>query len=307
MEQRKLIQHGLSSLTIAIPANWVKKRNLKKGDYVFVKEDQDSLIIKTTNSKYFESKKINLENLDRTSITLAIQQAYRIGYKEIEIKYENDLIVHLRKNEKIHIAQIVQEITQRLIGFEIIRTEKNLFLIRQLTNENHEDMDNLLRRIFLLLIEISNKLRLQLNNKTELIEIENLHRSINNLSNYYLRLLNLYGHKDSKQTKIQYFVISSIEKIVDIIKYNSRFYSKNKQILSENSLKQLKKIEEAIQIYYSLYYKPNNSKILEFSKLRNEVKFEIEKNILEFSKYELVILISQKQILELLMDLIYFE
>ena len=38
--RRKLIQHGLSSLTISLPRKWVKENNLKKGDEIEVEDSE---------------------------------------------------------------------------------------------------------------------------------------------------------------------------------------------------------------------------------------------------------------------------
>ena len=51
MEQRKLIQHGKSSLTMALPMSWLKQRGLGKGDSINVDAQGNQLIISTDAAK----------------------------------------------------------------------------------------------------------------------------------------------------------------------------------------------------------------------------------------------------------------
>ena len=293
MDSRKLIQHGLSSLTISLPSHWIKEKNLSKGDLIFLREDQDKLILQTQNPRYLESCELDLSDLDRVSIVNSISQKYREGYKEIKVNFKENKSTHLRLNKTMKITTIIYEICARLIGFEVIDEEENKVILKQIISENKNEMETIFRRILLLLKNLN------LNGL-----IEEKHREINNLSNYYLRLLNLYGYSDSKKTKHHYFIISTIEKIVDIIKYNSRFSSFNSITLSKKYLEINSKFNLLFEKYYSIYYKKNNLEIFEFSELRDKLKKEIEDNVISFSKEEIYLLSSSKQIVDLIIELV---
>ena len=43
MESRKIQKVGAATLTISLPKDWADKRNLKKGDQVFLTEDGEAL------------------------------------------------------------------------------------------------------------------------------------------------------------------------------------------------------------------------------------------------------------------------
>src|SRR3989338_4633091 len=130
MEQRKLIQHGPSSLTIALPIKWLKERGIKKGDSMHIGAEGNKLVLSTEEAIKLEKISIDVTNLDRTSILLYIQSLYRFGYNEIEVKFEKITTTHYRKDQQVTISSVIHEIANRLIGAEIIEESENRALIK---------------------------------------------------------------------------------------------------------------------------------------------------------------------------------
>ena len=139
MEQRKLIQHGKSSLTMALPLKWLKERNLKKGDSLFVDKEGNKLILSTDGALKIGKISIDVTELDRTSIILYIQSLYRFGYNEVEVNFNRLTTTHYRKKEDTHISSVIHLIVNRLIGFEIVEQFDNKILIKYVTKESEED------------------------------------------------------------------------------------------------------------------------------------------------------------------------
>jgi phosphate uptake regulator len=309
MEQRKLIQHGISSLTVSLPIKWLKERGLKKGDSLYVNIEGNKLVLSTAKSLKIEKISVDVTKLDRTSILLYIQSLYRFGYNEIEVKFSKPTTIHYRKNERVSISSIVHLIVNRLIGIEIVEQTSNRILIKYITKEAEEDFKVILRRAFLLLKETANNLLEGIrNNDMDLVRtIEEYHDNITKFISYCLRLLNKYGYPDVKKTSFFYHIIATIDKIVDILKYNARDILKYKGKFNKDTIIIWEHINNSIIKYYQLFYNFDFSFVDELSKNRDFVKNLIREKMKKIPQEELMYLTNMKQILEIILDLTEFR
>lgn len=309
MEQRKLIQHGPSSLTMALPIKWLKERSLKKGDSMYISAEGNKLVLSTEEAVKLEKISIDVTNLDRTSILLYIQSLYRFGYNEIEVKFEKLTTTHYRKDQQVTISSVIHEIANRLIGAEIVEESENRALIKYITKEAEEDFKIVLRRAFLLLNEISNTFLNGIkNNDLNLIRnIEEKHDNINKFVSYCLRLLNKYGYPDVKKTSLYYHIIASIDKIVDILKYNARDILAYNKKFNKETIKVIEGINQSIQMYYELFYNFDLNTVNRLSENRDDIKNSIKRIIKKIATEELIYLTNMKQILEIILDLTDFR
>ena len=141
--KRKVVLHGPSTLTISLPSDWTKKFDVKKGDELDVEEHGREIRI-NTESTNFEKKEIDLEDLERFGKSY-ITSLYRQGYDEIELGYKNDNYI-----------EVIQElITKEITGFEVVRQQRNRCVIKDLTGHNRDEFNIALRRIWLLLLDLS--------------------------------------------------------------------------------------------------------------------------------------------------------
>ena len=306
MEQRKLIQHGASSLTTALPLKWLKQRNLKKGDTIYIEEEGNKLIVSTKEAKKMGKISVDVTKLDRTSTLLYVQSLYRFGYDEVEIKFNKPTTVHHRSGKYTSYSSIIHYIVSRCIGFEIIEQSENKITIKHIIKEEREDFKVILRRIFLLLIDAVDSLLngIKKNDMNIVGTIEQKHDNINNFVSYCLRLLNKYGHPDVKQTCFYYHTIATIDKIMDIVKYNARDVLKLKKQFSKITLNIIEDINKSIRMYYDLFYKFDLAKVNQIEKNRYYVRNNLETKANKISPQELLYLTSMKQILEIILDLI---
>ncbi|PIN79923.1 hypothetical protein COV16_01690 [Candidatus Woesearchaeota archaeon CG10_big_fil_rev_8_21_14_0_10_34_8] len=309
MDQRKLIQHGPSSLTLALPRKWLTERGLKKGNSLYVEPEGNRLIVSTEESINIGKISVNVTGLDRTSILLYVQSLYRFGYNEIEIIFDKPTTIHYRTGKKVAVSSIIHYIVSRCIGAEIVQQIKNKITIKYITKEKEEDFKIILRRIFLLLKDASATLidGIKEHDLTLIETIEDKHDNINNFVSYALRLLNKYGYPDVKKTCLYFHIIASIDKIVDVLKYAARDISQYKKRFNKETIAVFKHIQKSIDLYYTLFYKFDLATVDQLSNNRNFVKFEINKHIKKIPNEELVYLNNQKQILEILLDLTDFR
>lgn len=308
MEQRKLMQHGISSLTLALPMKWIKDRGLKKGDSLYVDIEGNKLILGTEKSLQIERISVDITGLDRSSIILYLESLYRFGYNEVEVRF-NDKTAHFyRENKKINISTLLHWIVNRCMGWEIVDQTENKIIIKYLMKEASEDFKTILRRIFRLLNEAAENLigGIKDNDKTRITTVEE-HDNITKFVSYCLRLLNKYGHPDVKKTCLYYHVIASLDKIIDIMKYNARDilnYNKNFNKLTINIWEDINK---SLKDYYNLFYNFDLDLVKKLSKSRDDTRKKIKDNAKKIPAEELIFITSMYQIMEIILDLMEFR
>ena len=305
MEQRKLIKHGLSSLTVALPLKWLKERGLEKGNSVYIEEEGNKLILSTKKSIKHEKITVDITGLDRTSALLYIQSLFRFGYNEIEIKFKKPTTTHYRTKKKVRYSAVIHYIVTRCIGAEIIEQEDNKIVIKYITKEAEEDFRVVLRRIFHLLKDTSLSLNegIKSHDLDKLATIEEKHDNINNFTSYCLRLLNKYGYPDVKKTCFYYHIIASIDKVVDVLKYTARDIIDQDTKFHKDTIKILEDIHKSIEMYIHLFYNFSIQTVDELSENRDNVKFMINTIAKKIPSQELLNLTRMVQALEIILDI----
>ena len=83
MQIRKLVKSGTASHTISLPKDWIQKNKLKKGDLLYLKEQDNNIIIsaeqKQEQPKYKEIT-ITIDNKDIGTIRRQTIAAYINNY-----------------------------------------------------------------------------------------------------------------------------------------------------------------------------------------------------------------------------------
>jgi phosphate uptake regulator len=309
MDQRKLIQHGLSSLTLALPAKWLQARKLRKGDSLLIKEEGNKLLISTEEGIAHDKVTIHVDGLDRTSLLLYIQSLYRFGYSEVEVLFSDPLITHHRTRENVSVSSVVHYITNRLLGFEIIEQTQGRILIKYLTKEAEEDFQVILRRIFLLILENADMLLegIKKQDYNLIAAVEDGHDSITKFVSYALRLLNKYGYPDVKKTSFFHHIIASLDKVVDILKYNARDIMIHRRPFDKETLLIWQQVNQSLRTYYTLFYSFDLKTVHALGNNRDETKRRIAAAMKRIPVQESVYLTNMKQILEILLDLTEFR
>ena len=243
--KRKVVLHGPSTLTISLPASWVKKFNIKKGDELNLEEFGKELRINTEKAFDLEKKQITIKNLKRLGKS-NLTSSYRQGYSEINLNYD----------DSNYISVIQDILSKEITGFEIIKQSSNSCLIKDLTGQNQYEFDNVLRRIWLLLIDLS-KESLNAFQKRDAVGLKKMYLmdySINKFSNYCLRLLIKKGHVDFKKTPLYYHLIKNLEETADNYKDLCTFYSGNIKKIDDDLIIIFTRINEHLNEVHQLLY-----------------------------------------------------
>lgn len=308
MEFRKVIGFGKSSFVVSLPKSWVEKNNLKKGDLIGLSQEKNHLTLSPNESseKPISEINLNLGGLDRTSVLYYIRSAYRKGYEVINVKFDDQTCTHFRTKEDKNVLSVIHEEVNRLVGVEIIQQKKDMCIIKSISEPSFKDFDTILRRIFLLLNDITLDLvqGVETNNKILIETIEEKHNTISKFASYCLRTLNQKGYQNPENSYFLYHIIATLDKITDTIKYCARSISNIKNKFNKESIMILKGISDSIRMYNELFYKFDIKKVIDLSENRDDVKNRIKELSNKKIPYsEMLILNDMKGILELLLDL----
>ncbi len=236
---RKLTTQGpkeRSSYTITLPIEWVKKYSLEKSRQVDLSITWSALVIKPEG---IEKTKATVDaKVLRHSLTRVIQILYKKGVDEIKL---------INADTK-QTTEIYDIISNRCIGYEIIEHKKDVLIIKDIAKEASENFETLLRRCFLLIIEMSKEQDKEL--------IKKYDQNLNKLHAYCLRLLMKQGHKDYELVTLYSKLCSLLENIGDDFSYMLLFGKRPN-----------KSIREYLETCYDLYYAFSYEKFDEAQKI----------------------------------------
>lgn len=305
MEQRHLIQNGLSSLTVALPRKWLDARQLKKGDPIFIREEGNTLLVTSEKSVKGNKVSINITSLDYTSLVHYIQGLYRFGYDEIELHFDTPKTTRYRTNEEFSIGAVIHHKANQFIGMEVLEQSKNRILLKTIIKETEEDFNTILRRIFLVLNDASETL-LNGVRENDLLLLESVlqkHDMVNKFVNYALRLLNKQGYPDTRKTCFYYHIIAQLDKVADFMKQAAKDILLHKKEFHKETISLFDDAHSCLLLYYQLFYKFDLKTVDVFSKKRYGIR-EKTRALKNVSYQELHSIVLYTQLLEILMDLV---
>lgn len=208
--ERKLIAHGPSSLTIAVPRQWIKKYKLQKGDSVYIEEDDKGLRILPGPAKQEKEIRIKLSSYDEQATISVLTTIYRRGYDKIIVKYDN-----------AKQYRVISEITRHLPGLTILENSKNKCIIKSLSTELDSDFKTLFRRVFLIILQELEDLVELVDDPKELKEFYRRDADLNALVNLSVRTINKYKIQDrQKELEIYYSLLQLEEMGDDLLKFS---------------------------------------------------------------------------------------
>ncbi len=292
--RRKIFKLGRSTLVVSLPSKWVKKYNLSKEDELGVKEQERSITF-STQKDYSESEvEINVNGLNKKLIKLYIIGAYVKGYDRIKILFETP--------EEMSYSQ---ETIDSLIGSAVIEQGENYCIAGEVSGTTDKQFDNIFRRIFLLIMAITEDslVALEKGDKELLKGIQIRDKDVDKFTTFCLRVLNKKGYKEFDKTAIMYDFIQEMEELCDnyeaIAKDIIMFDSFN--IRKEISFV-YKETSKLIRLFYELFYDFKKEKILEFYEKRENILKNIQ-NLKNIKAFERTILYHLRKVNDDLMQL----
>ncbi|MEM3374593.1 MAG: AbrB/MazE/SpoVT family DNA-binding domain-containing protein [Candidatus Woesearchaeota archaeon] len=178
--KRKIMQIADTTFVVSLPLKWAREHNLKKGDEVELVAEKNQLCLRFENTIDKKSYSVDVQEYNRMAGRYIVS-LYRLGYDEIEVKF----------SDPNYVSKIPKELFENTIGFEVISQKLNSCIIKNLSESDDEELENIIKRLWFLLKEMSKDLVEAIKNKdkTTLKSMKEREKTINKFSNYCIRLL----------------------------------------------------------------------------------------------------------------------
>ncbi len=280
--RRRLISLAGSSFVVSLPKKWVKLHNLKGKDSINLVVDDNKIIISPEEGIKELSKEVDISSLDKQMIELVIVAYYRAGYSEIKLAFSNTTCSDLKSGGRVKIMKVVRSTVSKLIGVEVVKQTDHSCIIKEVVSSDASEFDNLIRRIFLLLLDYSN-LSLSLlgesKRNSNLDEFSVDFETAERLVNYCLRLLRRSGYKVYDRALFLYSYLNVVEELLSDYHFLINSVNSLKLSKSERSriAKILNKANNLVRGMYSLFYDFTFDKVNELYTSRREIFSAINK------------------------------
>lgn len=146
MEPRKIQKVGYSTLSVSIPMNWAKKTGIKKGDVVFISEENDGALRINPEPTKTEDQSIYLVNVDNCDNTKVLARVivgnYVLGRNLIKVESERRLM-----REQI---ESIRQVTQRLLGIGIIEESDRHLLLQCSVDPKNFPLETVIKRLYVI-------------------------------------------------------------------------------------------------------------------------------------------------------------
>ena len=259
--KRKLVNQGHSTMTISLPAKWIKTFNLKAGDEVEVDEKGTTLVVLPTGQQSISKAVVNVQGMG-TLLPRVLGVLHKRGYDEIEL--------HTEGGNQLEVIQ--RTVNNVLAGYEVDNAGKNFCHIRNIANLDPE-FEPLLRRVFLLLKTSGQESYEEICKKDfEALKSQIATEEMNNrFTTICRRIINKQGGNT-----FMYCLIEQLEKIADEYRDLLKYVMEGKKFPKEE-LNLYKDANNAVALMYDCFYTYDNKKAIQLNEERRRLTAEINK------------------------------
>lgn len=273
--RRKVIQIAGSTKMVSLPHKWCKKYDIAKGEEINLDINEDKISISPLSGSNIEKAELDVSELERMSIR-AIHAMYKRGVDELRVNFK----------DPNKIRDIQSAIGKEAMSFEIIEQGRDYCIIKSIA-ENLEEFGPILRRTFLLVVNMANDMELALSKKdfSRLKEVVFLEETNNRYTTFCRRLLNKKGASEYNKIGPIYYIVEELENIADYYKFICKWYmdfdNKKNLKLSNEALDIFKEVNFYFKEFYELFYKFDSKKI---NRLYEKRKLLIDKCLEQINK-----------------------
>ena len=276
--KRKVAKIGPATLMVSLPSKWTKQFDIKKGDEVDLEEKGPSLLLKTTKIKSKEVKEVDVTEMPKIFVVKSILSLYKQGYDEIEIVFKNKELKDHESNKRQKTSDVIEEAVADLIGFEIIEQKSNRIKIKNIATPSPKEFNNVLRRLFLLMISYMEESLEALKEQDDdaFVELIKRKRNFARFNYYSLRLLATGAASPEDNHLALYSMITHLYDIIDLLWYINVEQPRNGQV-SKKAIEVYTSVLSTFKLIYELFYR--------FSKETAEkIYVQREKSLQEINK-----------------------
>jgi len=247
--EKKLTAQGpkkRKSYTVTLPIEWVKQYKLDKTKKVDLEIIGSKAIVSSATSG---PSTIKIDgDLARKNLIKVLQGLYRIGVDDVEVEFSDPAIA----------TEILEIVERALLGYEIVEQRRGFIRIQEILKESAESFQTVLRRIFLLSIELAEGEA----------EAGSLHRTIKKLVNYAQHVLMKRGHSEYRKVPLYYLILDRVEKLCDELKWMNELQQKPPAAYQQ--IKEL--LRDAYTLLFSFEEKVYHRREFQSYELKNQIK-----------------------------------
>ncbi|MEA2035867.1 MAG: hypothetical protein U9O94_00055 [Nanoarchaeota archaeon] len=263
--KRKIIELGNNCMVLSLPIKWVRNNELGKGDEIDVEEEPTGVLsIKSKKSKRSIINKVSIDadGMDRFDLSRTIRGLYHSRVDEITLNFTKNKIMWIRENKEVDLVKGSEALCKALIGLVMTKKTKNQIVLQCfISKEDNEKIDNVERRVFLLIKEFMNDILANIDNFKEFHKtIWERHDNIAQFCDYYLRVI-AYSDKHIEVKTSRYVLISLMDKVADQLRYLCDEIRNQKKV-SNTVKKYLKECFDLFDLHYKFLYESIDNKTL---------------------------------------------
>lgn len=262
---------------VSLPSKWIKQFNLKKGDEISIEEVENSLLISKESKKEKKKVNLNLTNYTESAIRTGIINSYRSGVDIIEINFKDE------SQYKI----ILNTINNYLIGFDVIKKEKNICIIENITEPSEEQFDVLFRKILYNISLLINGTEARLKEESKFEDYEEIVLSIHKYDNFCRRVIskqNTFGNESKLFWTFSGILIHGQRELYHL----NKFLDKNK--VNFKNFEFFSHLKKAFDLLSQGYVQKNISKLEELHELEKKIIYSDFYKLIQTNKKENIVL-----------------
>jgi hypothetical protein len=254
---------------------------VEKGIELDVEEKGSSLVISNGSSSKSKpsAAKIDISGMNASLVWNYVNAVYRAGFDEIEIFFSEPAKTNLKTGKSQKTIELIANITDKLVGMEIIKQTKNTCVLKQITKMDSEAYENVLNRIHLSLINIADDMMNAIVAK-DLDTLDRIHKysevNVNKLSDYCLRILNLKSLESPLMSNNRYLMTFLLEEIGDAYADIARSICSSEKMPDQQIIEMIKDTNSMLELNYSLFLKPDKEKLMQFHEQRYRLKKKLD-------------------------------
>jgi phosphate uptake regulator len=210
--KRRVVQHGSSTMIISLPSKWVKQYGILKGEELELQQKGNRLEISIEKPVALSSLSLDISHVSPNLLKACIASAYKKGYDEIMLSYTNEYLP--TPSGTIKTNAVIRKESAHLIGMEITREDKGQSVIRDVSTPSPKEFENLVRRIWLLLVSQSKAMELASQGDSQAArDLKEENDVVHKLTTYCQRLLNKTSCVEHENNNTYYHIVATLETI----------------------------------------------------------------------------------------------
>jgi len=271
--KRKIVKLGPSTLVVALPKHWTAKFDLNKGDEINLDEIDNKVVISQSGIERKKETEIDLKKQTETGIRTLITNAYRAGYNLVKVKFENEKQLRVIRNT----------LKNYLLGYDIIKKQKNFIVIENITEPAQQQFDVLIRKVFFSIKELTKLTKERLQNKKNIDDYRELTLTVHKYDSFCRRVLSKNMIDTQNIGLLWAFQALIVHGQRDIYHLN-RFLDNNKIRVSPETIKLLDSLIDLFEFLMNAYLKKDISLLEDVHEMEKSIIYKKANTLISKTK-----------------------